>query len=357
VRKGIANLPLHRGRAPRWLFSRMVKLARAMAEAMLEEFPPEEFLRRLSHPGWFQALGCVLGFDWHSSGLTTTTTAALKEALAEISTPLIMAAGGKGATARRTPEEVESLAERFAFDPQPIIRASRITAKVDSVLLQDGYSIYHHTIFFTPDKKWAVIQQGMKEELRLARRYHYLSWEAEDLTREPHTGISSMRRENLVLDLTSRKSAENTELVVQLSRENPGKITREFTRILNMPRRHALVSSDMKPKNLLRAMAKTYERAPEDLLQLLTIKGIGAKFVRALSLVADIVYGAPPSYEDPALYSFAHGGKDRIPYPVDFEVYEKTIEVLERAIKSSKLGDRDKLKALRRLSREFSPGA
>ncbi len=326
-------------------------------EAMLEEFPPEEFLRRISHPGWFQALGCVLGFDWHSSGLTTTTTAALKEALSELSTPLILAAGGKGKAALKTPMEVELLAERFAFDPKPIIKASRLSAKVDSVLLQDGYDIYHHTIFFTPDGKWAVVQQGMREDLRMARRYHWLSFEVKDPSQEPHTGISSEKKEKVVLNLTSRKSLKNKEIIVHLSREKPEKVKKDFSVVLNMPRRHALLSVDMKPENLHRAMAKTYEKAPEDILQLLMIRGVGAKFIRALSLVADLIYGAAPSYEDPALYSFAHGGKDRTPYPLDFQVYETTVEVLERAIKRSKLGDREKLRALKRLSREFSLGA
>ncbi len=324
---------------------------------MLEEFPPEEFLRRLSHPGWFQALGCVLGFDWHSSGLTTTTTAALKEALSELSTPLILAAGGKGRAALRTPLEVESLAERFAFDPLPIIKASRLSAKVDSALLQDGYEIYHHAIFFTPEGKWAVIQQGMREELKMARRYHWLSSQVKDPTQEPHTGISSQKKEKVVLDLTSRKSLKNKEIILQLSREKPEKVKKDFSLILNMPRRHALLSADMRPENFHRALLKTYERTPQDILQLLMIRGIGAKFIRALSLVADLIYGAAPSYEDPALYSFAHGGKDKTPYPLDFRVYETTIEVLERAIKRAKLGDREKLKALKKLSQEFSPGA
>ena len=333
-------------------------LSKAILEAMLEEFPPEEFLRRISHPGWFQSLGCVIGFDWHSSGLTTTTVGALKEALREISSPLLMVAGGKGKAALRTPEEVNSLAEKYGFEPAPIIQASRLSAKVDSALLQDGYSLYHHAIFFTSGGKWAVVQQGMREEVGLARRYHWLSESLVDFVEEPHSGISSQRKESLVLDLTSKNSAQNREIVVELAKQAPEKTEREIRRliVLDLPRRHALLARDISPVHLRRAMASTYQRAPSDIKELLEIRGVGAKFLRALSLVADLIYGASPSFNDPALYSFAHGGKDGTPYPVDRAVYDKTIEVLEKAIKKARIGEKEKLQALRRLSWEFSKG-
>ncbi len=334
----------------------MVLLARAIVEAILQEFSPEEFLRRISHPGWFQALGCVLGFDWHSSGLTTTTVGALKEALAEISTPLLMAAGGKGRVAIRTPHEIEALAERYGFSPAPFIRASRLSAKVDSALLQDGYNLYHHAIFFTSRGYWAVVQQGMREDIRLARRYHWLSEDVEDFVEEPHSGISAERRESVVLNLTSRSSSQNREVILDLSRQSPQRTEEEVKKLitLTLPRRHALLARDIRPENLRKAMAVTYERSPSTIIELLEIRGVGAKFLRALSLVADLVYGAKASFEDPALYSFAHGGKDGTPYPVDRAVYDRTIEVMEKAIKKAKMGEREKLAALKRLSQEFS---
>ncbi len=355
MRRGIANLPLHGGRAPRWLFQRMVKLSRAIVEVMLCEFSPEEFLYRLSDPHWFQALGNVLGFDWHSSGLTTTTTGALKEAILSLNTPRILVAGGKGKSAISTPEQIESLAERYGFNPYPIIKSSRLSAKVDTALLQDGYSLYHHTIFFTPGGKWAVVQQGMKEETSYARRYHWLSDMLKDFFEEPHTAISAQKKEELVLDLTSHNSYKNRAVIVELSREKPEKIEKKIASLktLTLPRRHKLLSSDINPGNLRKAMILTYERAPANIEEVLEIRGVGAKFIRALSLVSDIIFGAPVSFEDPAVYSYAHGGKDGTPYPVDRNVYDATIEVLERAIKKAKIGEREKLKALKKISEVF----
>lgn len=355
MRRGIANLPLHGGRAPRWLFQRMIKLSRAIVEAMLCEFPPEEFLRRISDPYWFQALGNVLGFDWHSSGLTTTTTGALKEAILSLNTSELLVAGGKGKAAISTPKQVEDLAERYGFDPIPIIKASKLSAKVDTALLQDGYNLYHHTIFFTRGGKWAVVQQGMKEETSYARRYHWLSDALNDFFEEPHAGISAQRKEELVLDLTSHRSNRNRAVVVELTREKPEVVEQRITSLktLSLPRRHMLLVSDINPRNLRKAMIATYERSPSSMEEILEIRGVGAKFLRALSLVSDIIFGAPVSFEDPAVYSYAHGGKDGTPYPVDRIVYDATIEVLERAIKKAKIGEREKLNALKKVSEVF----
>lgn len=355
MRRGIANLPLHGGRAPKWLFQRMIKLSKAIVETMLCEFPPEEFLKRISDPHWFQALGNVLGFDWHSSGLTTTTTGALKEGILSLNTSELLVAGGKGRTAISTPAQIEALADRHGFDPVPIIKASRLSAKVDTALLQDGYNLYHHTIFFTPKGKWAVVQQGMKEETSYARRYHWLSDTVRDFFEEPHTGISTQRKEELVLDLTSSRSEKNRNVVVEFARERPDVVEQKITylKILSLPRRHKLLVSDINPRNLKKAMIATYERAPANMEEVLEIRGVGAKFIRALSLVSDIIFGAPVSFEDPAVYSYAHGGKDGTPYPVDRIVYDATIEVLEKAIKKAKIGEREKLNALKKVSQVF----
>ncbi len=356
MKRGIANLPLHWGKAPRWLFQRMVKLSRAILEAMLCEFPPQEFLRRLADPFWFQGLGNVLGFDWHSSGLTTTTTGALREAIFSLNTSMVMTAGGKGKSALSTPSQIESLADKYSFNPYPFVRASRLSAKVDSALLQDGYKLYHHSIFFLPSGEWAVIQQGMKEENSYARRYHWLSENLEDFFNEPHKGIVSQRRELLVLDLTSSISQGNRGVIVEFSREKPEKVEIQMNKLktLSLPRRHSLLASDINPRNLRKAMISTYEKAPENLEEILGIRGVGPKYIRALSLVADIIFGAPVSFHDPPVYSYAHGGKDGIPYPVDRNIYDATIETLEKAVKKAKIGERDKMKALRRISEAFA---
>jgi len=334
----------------------MAHLAGLIAEAIVIEFGPEELLRRLCDPFFFQSLGNLLGFDWHSSGLTTTTTGALKEGIRGKERELgFFVAGGKGKTSRKTPQELERIAEITGLDASPLVRASRLTAKVDTSALQDGYQIYHHAFFVTKSGLWGVVQQGMNERRKTARRYHWLGEGLKSFVEEPHSGIVTQKREGLVLDLTRRKAAENRNLVVELSRHDPEKTTKEIEKLreLKLPRRHALLLSDINPKYLEKILLKTYERAPLDFEELLEIRGVGPKTIRALSLLSDLIYGKPPSFEDPALYSFAHGGKDGHPFPVQKRLYDRSIEVIERAIKLSKLGRTEKLKALRKLSEIF----
>ncbi len=352
MRTGIANLPLHGGKAPRWLFRRMKVLAEKILELIAIEFGPEEILRRLSDPFWFQSLGNVLGFDWHSSGLTTTTTGAIKEALKRIGPEIgVFMAGGKGKTSLRTPQELETIGNKMGINVKPLIYASRMTAKVDSTAIQDGYQIYHHTIIFTKSGLWAVIQQGMNEKTRYARRYHWLK--TENFVNSPHTAIVTQKKSKVVID-TVAKDAENArKIITELSREKPEKIVKEITKLkeLSLPRRHALLAQDINPDRMKKIFISTYERQPGNFEELLGIRGLGPKSLRALALLSDIIYGAPPSYSDPAIYSYAHGGKDGIPYPVDRAVYDRSIEILERAIKESNLGRKEKLEALRRLAR------
>ena len=354
-RTGIADLPLHGGRAPRWLFSRMVRLARALCLAILEEFGRTELLRRLSDPFWFQAFGCLLGFDWHSSGLTTTVCGALKEALAPLSLETgIFVCGGKGRTSLKTPEEILFWAEKAGL-PQEFRHLpdiSRLSAKVDNTALQDGYQLYHHTFIFTVEGTWAVIQQGMNQLPALARRYHWLSERVRDLTEEPHTGIATVRREPEVLDLTARESQAVRQALCYLLQAPPDQILCEMERVrrLELPRRHGLSERDLEPRGLRRVLLSAYERPPEDFRQVLGIKGLGPRSLRALTLTAELLYDVRASRSDPARYAFAHGGKDGHPFPVDRRAYEDTVRFLEEALHRARLGQKDRLKALRRLT-------
>jgi len=352
ARTGVAQLPLHYGVAPRWLFERMTRLARQVTLVIVEEFGPQEVLAKLSDPLWFQAFGCVLGFDWHSSGVTTTVCGALKEGLRGLEKDLgLFVAGGKGKTSRKTPQELEAFGERFGFEPAGLVYASRMAAKVDSAALQDGYQLYHHTFVFSGDGAWTVIQQGMNEATRWARRYHWLSSAVDDFVCEPHKAICSDGR-GVVLNMVAQESDRCRDLSAELAGQNPDKLVGELKRLqtLELPERHHLEASDIHPDKLAKIFLKTYERQPEDFERLLGMEGVGAKTIRALALVSELVYGAKASVRDPARFSFAHGGKDGHPYPVDRRTYDRSIEALRAAVDRAKLGQREKLEALRRLA-------
>jgi hypothetical protein len=356
-RTGYADLPLHSGKAPRWLFSRMVRLSREILLALSDEFGTEEVLRRLSDPRWFQALGCLLGFDWHSSGLTTTTCGALKEALREVGPSIgLFAAGGKGAVSRRTPEEIASLAEKEGIEPGPLIYASRMSAKVDSAALQDGFQIYHHVFFFDRAGRWCVVQQGMKEEAHLARRYHWLSEGLQSFVVEPHAGVAGAKAD-LVLNLVAKEAEPARETIPELAQRPPDALVRELKHLqtLKLPERHALLLSDIDPKRLETVFLRTYEAQAQNFEALLGVEGLGPKGLRALALLSELLYGAPASFRDPARFSFAHGGKDGTPYPVDRATYDRTISVLARAVRRAQLHERDELRALRLLHRLIVP--
>ena len=356
MRTGTAHLPLHGGQAPRWLFARMVALSREIVRVMVEEFGPAEILNRLSDPHWFQALGCVLGFDWHSSGLTTTTTAALKEAARGREADLgLFVAGGKGATSRKTPSEIIAAAAEhsFARPADELVYASRMAAKVDNTAVQDGYQIYHHAFFFTPAGEWAVVQQGMNEGTGWARRYHWLSTGVSDFVCEPHAAVVSDRRGQMVLNMVAQESGEARRASALLAAEPPDKLVYELRRAqeLSLPGRHGIEPADIRLESFARILLKAYERPPQDFEALLGVRGVGPKTIRALALIADLVYGAKASVRDPATFSFAHGGKDGIPYPVDRSTYDRSIEVLRDAVNRAKVADRERLNALRRLAR------
>ena len=349
-RTGSASLPLHGGKAPSWLFGRMVRLSRAILGHMVSEHRPDEVLRRLSDPFWFQALGCALGFDWHSSGVTTTTCGALKEAVrgqeAEFG---LWIAGGKGKTSRRTPLEIAAACEATGGDGDALARASRLAAKVDNTAVQSGHQLYHHSFFLTETGGWAVVQQGMRDSDRTARRFHWLGEAVDSFVDEPHAAVCADRRGEEVLNLVAGESAAARDRIAELARETRPD---QAERLLELPRRHPLIASaDIHPRHLEKVLVSTYETPPENFEALLGVQGLGPKTLRALALVAELVYDTPASTRDPARFAFAHGGKDGTPYPVDRETYDCTIETMEAALGGPEIERSDRVAALKRLSR------
>jgi hypothetical protein len=354
-RTGTVNLPLHGGRAPRWLFQRMVELSGAITEVILEDYGNQEFLRRISDPYWFQAFGCVLSFDWHSSGLTTTVCGALKESL-KPEEHGILVAGGKGKTSRRTPSEIAdnpfNLSGKTVCELQ---RASRLSAKVDNSCVQDNYQLYHHVFFLAEEGDWAVVQQGMNPLDSYARRYHWLSEGIASFVEEPHAAICCDRTEKRVLDVTAKTSWETRKGSLDLVKDNPEHLRKytgqkslaEFT----MPRHHPVLSVDLSERDF-QILHNAYELQPGSYEELLLFRGMGPKKIRALALISDLVYGSRASWKDPVKYSFAHGGKDGYPYPVDKESYDHSIEVLQEAIDKATLDSKERHFALVRL-RDF----
>lgn len=382
MQRGIATFTLDYGKCPPWLFERMVKLGREMTEVLVGEFGPEEFIERIADPVWFQSLGTVLAFDWNASGLTTILTAALKEAVRGQERNLgIFICGGKGATSRKTPDQIRdwgpvlSLPER---DINNLVYNSKMSAKVDSSLVQDGYQIYHHAFFFTKVGAWTVVQQGMDTSSVTARRYHWHSKNIRDLVCEPHSGIASQKKKKVTLNLTAGASEKARQVSAELAVSGYERLKRDFeilrkhqselsrmvsakardggkTTLLELAgvefKHHQVEFEDFtKSKYLEKIINRLNEIQPKSYEDFLATEGVGPKTVRALALVSEVIYGAAPSYEDPARYSFAHGGKDGTPYPVDRKTYDQTIESLQKAVRKSKINPLEKDKALRRLA-------
>jgi len=349
---GIAQLPLHHGKAPAWLFQRMVRLGREIIRLIVEDYGPEEVLKRISDPYWFQSLGCVLGFDWHSSGVTTTVCGAIKEAVKGRESELgLVVAGGKGATSRKTPSEITAAADRYplTINPDDLVYLSRLTAKIDNNAIQDGFQLYHHNFFFTLNGSWAVVQQGMNE--RFARRYHWHSVQVQSFIRDPHAAICSNLRLSESLNLVASESEAAQGLITDLSREQPYKLVKELHQLktLSLPSRHQVRIRDLHPDSIEKILLKTYEAQAEDFQTLLAMPGVGAKTLRAICLIAEIAYGTPASWKDPVKFSFAHGGKDGHPYPVNRGVYDGSIEILRRCLERAKVDNTEKNQALKRM--------
>ena len=371
-RTGTANLPLHSGRVPKWLSSRMASLGRVIAEAIVHEYGRDELLRRLAHPFWFQSFGAVMGMDWHSSGITTSVVGALKRGLAPLQDELgIYVCGGKGAHSRRTPQELMGIGNRTGIDATSLLRSSRLVAKIDSAAVQDGFDLYLHAFFATKDGHWCVVQQGMNDKLGEARRYH---WQSEGLAgffESPHTAIEGCNVGDIV-NLADVRAARNRAAGLELVRNGPDQtisILRRFRHTdklalslfpetesieeslphLQLPHHHEVRASDVMLKRLHGTLAAAAEGGPKDFGDLLLTPGVGARTVEALAFVAEVVHGAPSRFSDPARFSLAHGGKDGHPFPVPIKVLDQTIRLLKAAVARAKLGSTESLAAIRRL--------
>jgi hypothetical protein len=365
-RSGSADLPLHGGRVPSWLAERMTRLGAVISQAIVMEYGREELLRRLAHPFWFQSFGAVMGMDWHSSGITTSVLGALKRGLKPLERELgLYVCGGRGKHSRRTPAELLAAGERSGLDGAGLASTSRLVAKVDSAAVKDGFDLYLHGFILAADGKWVVVQQGMNDGRRQARRYHWLSEGLQSFVDQPHAAIEG-RGGGEIVNLTDRRAAASREAQLELLRDLGAEgVAREWASMqrdtsaepaaepvlphLVMPDRHEVKGEDVVARRLHGALAAAAERGPEDFADLLSSPGVGARTVRALAMVAEVVHGAPCRFSDPARFSLALGGKDRRPFPVPTRVYDETIRVLKSAVEHASLGDDERLGAIRRL--------
>jgi hypothetical protein len=365
-RTGVANLPLHGGKAPVWLTGRMRKLAREIANVMVEEHGTDVFLQRLSDPFWFQAFGCILAYDWHSSGVTTVVTGILKGALTAEDHGVLVC-GGKGKTSRKTPSDIDLAGKKFGFSQNTVDEltyASHLTAKVDNAAIQAGYQLYHHAFLVTRDEKWAVVQQGMSDRDRSARRFHWLRDNMHSFVEEPHNGIVGTLKRSRALNMVAKISENSRKSSVDLAKEPTKKLVkliqstaRPFAQaslqswlpsttdpwlqtqtVLNMPRN---INWD--------TLARIYDFQPQNYEELLSVQGVGPATVRGLALVAELVYGEEPSWEDPVKFSFAYGGKDGVPFPVNRQAMDESIQILKDSVESAKIGEKEKLQSLQKL--------
>ncbi|MEM5883084.1 MAG: DUF763 domain-containing protein [Candidatus Aenigmatarchaeota archaeon] len=359
---GIAELPLHYGHVPFWLLNRMKRLGKQIATLIIKEYDKEELLRRISNPFWFQAFGCVIGHDWHSSGVTTTVCAVLKSVLEPGEFGLGIA-GGKGKASRKTPEEIEKIGQDLSLSSKKIEElkyASRMSAKVDNTAIQCNYPLYHHTFFFT-EKFWVVVQQGMNTENNTARRYHWISENLKSFVEEPHSAICCDVKEENVLDMTAKQSEEARKISLDLVKEGPKRIKNDLLALrptyqkslkefLHLKKRDFVVRTLKMPKNVnWEALNQAYEFQPKNYEELLGIRGIGPSTVRGLALVSEIIYGSPPSWKDPVKYSYAYGGKDGVPKPIEKKAMDESIKFLEEILKETEIKKKEKLEALKRL--------
>jgi hypothetical protein len=347
-RSGVADLPLHGGRVPPWLAERMTKLGTGIVESVLYHYGASELLSRLSDPFWFQALGCVMGMDWHSSGITTSVLGALKRGVNPRSNDLgIYICGGRGKHSRKTPEELRAVADRTSLDGNALVRASRLTARVDNNAIADGFQLYLHAFVLSKSGEWAVVQQGMNDASGMARRYHWHSATVRDFVSEPHTAIVG-EPQGVIMNLVDAKATAAQKALLSVVKEHPEK-TLEQTKKLLLPRHHDVRSSDVDLKRLGAVLALAYERELRDFASLLLLEKLGPRTLQSLALVAEVVHGAPSRFSDPARFSFAHGGKDRHPFPVPLKTYDESISVLRRSLHAAKLGDPEKMDGFKRL--------
>ena len=366
---GSADLPLHGGRVPKWLATRMAELGRLITEAVVLHAGRDEFLRRMAHPFWFQSFGAVMGMDWHSSGITTSVMGALKRGLAPVERELgIHVCGGRGRHSRKTPDELRRVGDQVGLDGDALARTSRLVAKVDSAAVQDGFELYLHSFIAADDGMWTVVQQGMHGGRKQARRYHWLSEGLESFVDDPHAAIDGPHR-GTIINLADRRAQASRDGQLDLVRGGPDRVLSTLRKLreqdrprpraeqemlphLQLPDHHDVRADDVVLRRLHGTLAAAADRGATDFPELLLTPGVGARTVASLAMVSEVIYGAPHRFSDPARFSLAHGGKDGHPFPVPLKVYDQTIDVLKRAVQRSKLGQRDKLSAIQRLDQQ-----
>ena len=355
-RSGHADLPLHGGRVPAWLADRMTRLGAAIAETILQQYGAPELLSRLSDPFWFQALGSVMGMDWHSSGITTSVLGALKRGLTPRAAELgIYVCGGRGRHSRNTPDELRAVAARRNLDGEALVRTSRLTARVDNNAIADGFQIYLHTFIVSAAGDWVVVQQGMNLSSGLARRYHWHSAAVRDFTCAPHTAVVG-EHQGEILNLVDRQARPAQDALLSIVRQHPDTTLREARGIVEdrhliVPRHHDVRAENVDLKRLGAILAVAYEREFRDFASLLLLENLGPRTLQSLALIAEVVHGAPARFSDPARFSFAHGGKDGHPFPVPLKTYDESIAVLRRSLDAAKLDGAEKLEGFARLDR------
>lgn len=343
-------MPLHGGRVPAWLAERMTTLGAAIVEAVVYQYGSSEFLSRISDPFWFQALGSVMGMDWHSSGITTSVMGALKRGLAPKSDELgIYICGGRGRHSRKTPDELRSLAEHLGSDADQLVRTSRLTARIDNNAVADGFQLYLHNFILAKNGEWAVVQQGMNDATGLARRYHWHSTTVRDFVSDPHAAIVGEPQGEIV-NLVDSHAHPAQGAMLQIVHNRP-ETTIEDVRHLVLPSHHPVLPENVDLKRLGAVLAVAHESELRDFASLLLLEKLGPRTLQALALVAEVVHGTPTRFSDPARFSFAHGGKDGHPFPVPLKIYDESISVLRRSLDAAKLGDSDKIDSFRRLDR------
>jgi hypothetical protein len=348
-RSGHADLPLHYGHVPYWLAERMSRLGGAIVESLILNYGKSEVLRRLSDPLWFQALGCVLGMDWHSSGITTSVLGALKKAVNPMSRELgIYFCGGKGKYSRQTPSELLKIAEKTGLNGLELVRSSKLSAKVDNTAIQDGFQLYLHSFILSDEGEWVVVQQGMNDATSYARRYHWHSANIRSFVEEPHTFIYGRNQGN-ILNLVDKQAQPTRQGVLDISKERTELIIPEIRKII-MPSHHEVRATDVDLKRLGSVLAVAHEKEVTDFESLLLIEGLGPRTLQSLVLISEVIHGTPSRFTDPARFSFAHGGKDGHPFPVPTKVYDESIKVLKDSVEKAKIGLSDKQQALKSLN-------
>lgn len=348
IRSGSADLPLHHGYVPDWLYQRMAKLGFAITEAIITEYGKEEFLRRMSDPFWFQSLGAVMGMDWHSSGITTSVLGALRRAINPHSKDLgIYFCGGKGKFSKQTPHELTAIADKTGMNGTDLVRSSKLTAKVDNNAVQDGFQLYLHSFILCDTGQWTVVQQGMREGDAMARRYHWHSAGMRSFVNEPHTAIQGTNL-GLILNLTASEAGATRQRILDITREEPQKMLQETQHLL-MPSHHEVRSKDINLKRLGTVLWLAHEKQPKEFEELLLLEGVGPRTVQSLALVSEVVHGTPSRFKDPARFSFAHGGKDGHPFPVPTKTYDEVISTMQTAVQRAKMDSTDKAQALKKL--------